>query len=214
MNLFRKIAVGVAAMAMVVSTVNAQLGFDTFFTTRSYPLIGPQNLIGFQQQIITNAYVDALQMIGVGTIDLCVQTNSGATGGTLTIQLQSSQDTTNWSNVAVSRFVAGTTQIVITNGYYQTVAGGTTNWIITTNNCVQPGTTTYPAATTAFYVTPYLTETPATNTFPTTVTTAQYYKFGFIVKDQSRYLRVLENLGGTTTNWTVNALLTVVQATQ
>ena len=196
----KKILLSLAVAALAVVSAQAQLGFDTFNTTRSYVLAAPANLT----QTTTNAAFDTLTPIGVAALDVVVCTNTGATGGTLSLTLQTSVDSTNWVNVQNIAFINSTTALNVTNGFY----GGTS--LYATDYVLLPGTVTTPTASVSAWATPYLAKLPFTNSGALTVTATGNYKLGFNVKDQQRYLRTIWTTGGTSTNFTASAVLTTV----
>ena len=197
----KKFILGIAVAVMAAVSAQAQLGFDTFNTTRSYVLAAPFNLIA-TSGIVTNSAFDALSPIGVATVDVTVVTNTGATGGTLTLTLQTSQDTTNWTSVPGIAFINSTTSLAITNGFY----GGTN--LYATDLLLLPGTVTTPSAAVSAWATPYLAKLPFTNSGALSVAATGNYKLGFNIKDQSRYLRTVWTPGGTVTNFSASAVLT------
>jgi len=195
-NLLLVAAIGLAS----VLTASAQLGFDSYNTLRTYVLSYPSNYAAIT--LTTNQAFDTLNPVGVAAVDIFTATNSGTAGGTLTFTLQGSSDTTNWSNCTNLAFISSYTASYITNFYY----GGTN--LIATNSVLLPGTTTSPTAWSAGFATPFLKPLPFTNSGALTVNPPGFYKIGFNVKDQNRYLRCIWNAGGTISNYTAGATIT------
>lgn len=200
----KKILLGIAVAVMAAVSAQAQLGFDTFSATRSYVLATPFN-IGAGSGIVTNNAFDALSPIGIATLDVTTCTNTGTTGGTLTLTLQTSVDSTNWTSVQNIAFINSTTSIAITNGFY-----GSSSNLYATDLVLLPGTVTTPTSASSGWATPYLAKLPFTNSGALSVAATGNYKLGFNIKDQQRYLRTIWTPGGTATNFTASAVLTTV----
>jgi hypothetical protein len=164
------------------------------------PAVLPVNVAG----LYTNNPVDIVGFCGVGTITLLSSTNAG---GTLTATIQTSPDTTNWTDLANFALVNSQTSFSITNGYY----GGTNLYV--TDAFLLPYTSTTPVAATAGFATPYSAYLPFTNSGAVTITTAGAYQIGVNLSDSPRYLHLKWTATAAATNGTtvVGALLNGVR---
>ena len=200
---FNKLILGLAAVgAMLVQTASAQIGFDTFSSTRTYVLAAPQNIaVNAGVGLVTNGPVDKVRLIGTGKIDFLTATNTGATGGTLTATLYGSPDQTNLTAISNYALITPTTES-ITNATY----GGTN--LIASNSVLLPGTVTTPTAYSAGFATPYLAPALFTNTGAITLNGNKNVQVGLRMIDMPRYLYVVYTAGGTVTNFTTGAVIT------
>jgi hypothetical protein len=169
----------------------AQLGFDTYSTVRALPIGTPQFLFNATGPV-TNGPVDIIGFYGRSDLLVTCGTNGG---GTLTLTVQSSSDSTNWTSIANFALINSTTAQAFTNTYY-----GSTNLIVT-NNYVLPYTVTTPTAASAGFFTPYPAYIPFTNAAGAiTVTAAGTYIVGINLTDNPRYLHVIWTPTGAATN--------------
>ena len=190
------------AVTLVAIPAMAQLGFDTFTPVRTLVLAPPQALVGFAPAATTNGPVDKVDFIGRATIDLFCVTNSFGTTS-VTAQVFTSPDSTNWTALANYALITATTGFSITNGYY----GGTA--LFYTNNALLPGTLTTPTGPSSLYTTPYLANLAFTNAAAVTFTGNSWAKIGFSATDTARYLRIVfTGAAGTVTNFTCGATFT------
>ena len=197
----------VASSAMLVAPVIAQAdqSTDIWAGDRIVMLSAPQNIgVNGGQGVITNLPIDIIQLQGTAEILAGCYTNTGTTGGTLTLTVRGSADTTNWTTLANVAITTNTTAITYTNlsvNYLGTLYYGTN--VVATNNYFLPFSPTTPTAPTAGFTTIYPLYIPLTNTavmtltppIPGTVT-------GFRVTDAPRYLQAVWTAGGTVTNFT------------
>lgn len=122
---------------------------------------------------------------GVALVHVAGFTNIG--GATLTCQLVSSPDLTNWTAVPYAIGTANTT--IITNSFYAAALTGTNTYIL-------PGAVTTPTASTAGFNTSYIATPVYTNVAATSITGAGKI-FAFNTASTSgRYLSVIFNPSG------------------
>ena len=198
---------------MLVSTVAMLCGFaaradlasDTWAGDRVLQLSPPQNIgVNGGQGVITNLPIDIIQLQGTAIVLAGCYTNTGTTGGTLTLTVRGSADTTNWTTLANVAIVTNTTAVTYTNlsvNYLGTLYFGTN--VVATNNYFLPFSPTTPQATTAGFATIYPLYIPLTNTAVMTLTPPSPGTLtGFRVTDAPRYLQAVWTAGGTVTNFT------------
>lgn len=199
--------VALALIAVVVAMAlpaMAQRGQDEFSVPRSVWLVPLQNINGGAAfTTSTNMAIDTRGYFGIAKLDVFAETNSGTTGGTLTMTLQTSPDLTNWT--ILSNFVALVTNLT---SYVITNAANTN--IYTTNSFILPGTQKTPTAATAgLAAVPYLVPPQYTNGAAMTINPGNAVELGFSIEDlPNRYFRAYFTPGGTATNYTVGAVLT------
>lgn len=184
------------------TTVFAQRGFDTFGVPRAIVLTAPAVQSGGTAGTVSNNPVDIRSFDGIVKIDVYVGTNTGTTGGTVTITPNVSSDLTNWSALSSFAFINKTNQIISTNGYYGSGV------LYATNNYLIPGTITTPTAASAGFATKYITTPLFTNTAGVSVGASGWYEIGFNAGDAPRYISVQYVPGGSATNFNVGAVLT------
>ncbi len=192
--------IAIALLILLLAPMaNAQLGFDTYPTVKLLPFGTPQIIVNATVPI-TNGPVDIVGFFGRSDILATVTTNGG---GTVTLTVQSSPDTTNWTSVANFAFVNSLTQLIITNTFY-----GSTNLYVT-NQYLYPYTPTTPNAATAGFFTPYPVYNPFTNAAgAVTVTANGTYIFGINLTDSARYLHVIwTTTAQATNNTSVSAII-------
>lgn len=194
----KKLILAVVAVGLLAVTASAQT-YDLFTGTRVIALGQAQNLVP-GASLVTNGPVDHVRLTGRVLLAFCTTTNTGATGGTLTATVYGSPDQTNLTAVTSMAVVTPTT-LSYTNGLY----GGTN--LVANNSVLLPGTVTYPNVASGGWATPYLAPAAFTNTGAITLTANKTTLTSFNVDDQSRYLYVVYNTGGTVTNFTSTALL-------
>jgi len=202
---FKNMILGVVlgGLALAGNVAQAAIGFDLFSVPRTFVLQSPLT-ISVTNGTVTSLPADLVGSHGIASLDIVSSTNLGTPGGTMTAQVYSSADTTNWVALTNYALISTPTVSTITNFFY-----GSTN-LIGTNSILLPGTPTVPVAATSLFATPYLAPLPFTNGGPVTITTAGYYKLGFNIEDNQRYFHVVFIPGGTATNSTVGASLTVL----
>ena len=209
---FNKImSVALVAGAVVLGAIQAQaqLGFDLYSAVRTVDFSSAQVWLtvtnssgGALGAAATNGPVDLSIFVGTAKVDLELNTNQNGAGGTITAQIQTSADKTNWVNL--SNYSLGIpTTITYTNQIYGNASNLTCN---TTYNL--PGTPTTPVGYLAGFATPYLTPALFTNTAAITVSPGQVTTIGFRRQDTGRYVQVIWVPGGTATNCSVSATLT------
>jgi hypothetical protein len=198
---FKNLALAGLAVLGLSFSAGAQT-FDMFNATRTYILAPTQNIgVNGGVGLITNTAVDHVKLLGRVKVDFIMLTNSGTTGGTLTAQLYTAPDNTNFTALANYALISSPTTDIITNAYYP----GTNTCA---NSMMLPGTATYPTAATAGYATPYLAPLPFTNTGAFTLNGNPNVQVAFNITDQPRYIRLVYTAGGTVTNFTGGAILT------
>jgi hypothetical protein len=193
-----------AAVAVSVVSVSALAQTpDLFNSTRTYVLAAPQNIVVSAANLVTNGPLDHAKLLGRVTVDFTTVTNTGNTGGTLTAQLFTSSDNTNWTALANYAIVNSTYTDNITNYWNY----GSSN--VVANTLLLPGTVTTPTGYSAGFVTPYLAPLQFTNSGAITLSGAgnKTVEVSFNVIDQPRYINVVYTPGGTVTNFTTAALL-------
>lgn len=198
MKRFKRFSVIGACLIGFAISASAQIGFDSYWISRTVILAPAQNITGGTAGNITNQPVDIRVFNGVARLDISGFTNTY--GGTMTATLQSSIDTTNWTTLS-NYYATASTSVVYTNNYY----GGTN--LFATNTWLLTGTYTTPTASTAGFATPYMAPMGATNGPNLTVSSGNYV-IGLNADSQQRYLRVIFTPGGTATNWSGSVVLT------
>ena len=189
-------------VALLAGSAFAQgISFDTFAATRTIVLDSPHVITVTAVALVTNTIADTHSMSGIAKIDFTCITNT--VGGTLTVNVQGSQDQTNWTTLANVAY-ATATSITYTNTSY----GNGSNLNATTVFNL-PGVTVNPNAQTAGWATPWLNPALLTNTPSAFALTPNgVYTIGYNIDDAARYLRLVYTPGGTATNITVSAVLT------
>ena len=181
-------------------TISAQAQMDVFSGVRTLIVDSPRTLLVSATPLVTNSWVDIHGFEGIAKIDFTSKTNAG--GGTVTVQVQTSQDQTNFTTLANVAYATGVSA-TITNWMY-----GSTN-LTATDVFNIPGTVTTPTAATAGWSTPYILPAPFTNTVSALSLTADGVNtIGFNISDANRYIRLIYTTGGTVTNSTISAVLT------
>ena len=187
-----------AAAACIAITASAQVN-GTFREFSPAVIATPGPLAAAAPILATNGPVDILGYYGTGEIDIVSSTNAG---GALTVTVETSPDSTNWTGLSNFGLVNSTTAVAYTNLYYGTN-------LIVTDNYLYPFTITTPTAATAGYSTPYLAELPFTNTGAITITAKGTYRVIINnIQDANRYFYIVYTPSGTATNITVGANLT------
>jgi hypothetical protein len=181
---FNKWFVGLATSAavMLACSARAVIGFDAFANTRTAVLVAPTNFAA--GTAFSNAPIDHIGLIGRGVVTIFSGKGAANPTGTLTAQVVTSPDMTNWFVLTNFALITTPTAFPITNGFY----GGTN--LATTNNILLPGTVTTPVGSTAGWVTPYLAPLAFTNGGPVTITTPGVYQLAFNLDDQYRYIGI------------------------
>jgi hypothetical protein len=201
-----KIKISLLAIALTAcSSAYALIGFDTFSLTRTFVLSPAQNFtVNGGVNLITNNPVDIVKLCGTAKCDFNSYTNTGTSGGTLAVTLQSSPDLTNWVNVLNYAVITAPTTFIYTNNIY----GYNTSFTFgATNLELSPFTVTYPVAASAGFNTPYNAPNVFTNiTWPLTLG-SPYVQVGIRADDVNRYVRTIYTTGGTVTNFTSVALI-------
>jgi hypothetical protein len=194
---FNKFIIGLAVVAALVSVqvASAQVGFDTFAGTRSL-VIGAPSLWATTAGIntVTNGPVDIVGFSGRG----CIYLTSVIPGGTLTAQVYTSPDSTNWTALANYAAITSATSVSITNSY---PTGVGTNLVVT-DSYLLPYTATTPTAFSAGFNTPYPLYNQWTNTGAVTATSNGTRVIGINLTDSARYVQVVWTGTGTATNGT------------
>lgn len=196
---FNKLFLTILAVAGLCGSAWAQRGFDSFNTPKTLVVCNAQNFVN-GTGIVTNGPYDIRVLDGLASVDVFAVTNTGATGGTMTLTIQSSANSSNnFANVTGLAFINSMTSISYTN------ASNTNSWA--TDVFLVPGTfSTYNPAVNLAAGT--ILNPPAyTNSGALTLPNG-YSKIGWSVDDSSRYVQFIWTPGGTSTNWTVGAELT------
>lgn len=189
----KKILLIGAAIATLFTTASAQRAFDLFNVPKTISLISGTN-VTYATGTITNQAVDVRMFDGLATIDAFVYTNTGATGGTLTLTVQTSSNPTNgFVNAGSLAFINTLTAITYTNS-------ANTN-LTATSQYLIPGTYTNQVAGVNLVAGYALLPPQYTNSGALTLPLG-YSKIGFSVGDGGRYTRVILTPGGTVTNFT------------
>jgi hypothetical protein len=215
-----KVVMVAAVVALAMPKAQAQIGFDLYKGTRTVLLTPTPALINGAYVGATNFGVDLARYTGKVLLDVYTPTNTGASGGTLTLALYGST-TTNNSILAANLFaltnfayVQTPTLDLITNVNISTNAVN-----VSSNEVVYPGTVTTVAPSGAynnnFMVGQYLSDSGTsyfTNTGAITVsgTQAGYTQVSFNVQDQPRYIYYFFQPGGTITNFEGSLVLHAV----
>lgn len=211
MKLSNKIlALGAVAMLAVQAVHSAQYGLDPYMGFRAVlPSATPVAIVaGSGAGGITNGPVDTVNWIGDAKFDVFAYTNAQV--NTVTLAVNTSSDTTNWSAVAsASLATQGTLKITNT----MVLSGGNyyfgTNFIVT-DTYLYPFVITTPTAFSAGYATPSPLENPFTNTSPFTLNGNGWTEIAVRTPNLSRYLQFVYTASGSgTTNVTASAIITV-----
>lgn len=201
MNIFKKLGLAavMAAALTLAPSARAQVGFDIFGGTRTAVLQQPTNILFSAGGTNMSNPVDIRLFTGVALLNIHATTNQA--GGTITANIASSPDLTNWTALA-NYALATPTSVIYANTFYGT---GTP---IATNIWLLPGTVTTPVAATAGFATPYLVPAPFTNSGAITVNPNGITSIGLNIDDAGRYLKLTFTGGGTTTNFSASATVT------
>lgn len=204
MKTFFKSLLAIAAVSIVLIALSCCAQQDPFGQMRTIYLCAPTTLrTDGSSKGITNTPVDIHGAMGIGLMNVFVQTNSGV--GTLTLTVQSSPDLTTWTTLA-NCAVATSNSIIYTNS-------GPSTAIYATNLTYLPGTITYPTAQSAGFANPYLAPAAFNSNAVFTVSTgggANIYQFGFNAEDAGRYIRTTWVATGGNTNYDgITAALTL-----
>jgi hypothetical protein len=183
------------AIASASITSQAQIGLEFFQSPRVAVLVPAQNVLS-NSTVFTNNPVET--RLFVGTVGVSVTGFTNIAGGTMTLGLETSADTTNWTTVTnIAAAVSGS--VISTNGYY----GGTN--LTATNTWLFSGLYTTPTAWSAGTANPYFSPYGFTNT-TVTVSSGTYY-FGLQSDGLKRYVHAILTPGGTATNWSGGAII-------
>ncbi len=192
---FNKIILGLAAVIGFAIDPCAQAQVNGVFREFYQAVIAtPGPLAAAAPILATNGPVDILGYYGTGEIDIVSSTNGG---GALTVTVETSPDSTNWTGLANFGLVNSTTAVSYTNLYY-----GSTNLVVT-DNYLYPFSITTPTAATAGYAIPYQNYLPVglTNAAGAiTITKAGFYRVGLNLTDSPRYLHLIWSATGAATN--------------
>ena len=190
-----KAMLAIVTVAVILVAFSAAAQQDPFGQMRTIYLCAPTTLrTDGASKGITNTPVDIHGAMGVGLMNVFVQTNSGV--GTLTLTVQASTDLTTWTTL-------GNCAIAVSNSIIYTNSGPSTA-IYATNLTYLPGTITYPTSQSAGFANPYLAPVSFNSNAVITVSTgsgANIYQFGFNAEDCSRYLRTTWVATGANTNY-------------
>ena len=205
MNPFKKIgslftlAITAAALFATAPAARAQLGFDSFYTTRGFVLTSGGVAAGSLQ---TN-YIDRSALVGVGVMDIIETTNPTSTGQSVWWLVTANNPTNNsWVLITNYALINGTTTYYITNLYT-----GTTNMYVA-NNVLLPGVWTTPTASSASYATPYLAKLGFTNSGSQSFVSNNVWRAAFPILDQQRYVGIIWSNSATSgTNFMSTAIL-------
>ena len=197
---FTKLIIGMSAIAALCVSVARAQTYDTFSATRTAN-IGSVSAIGIGGTPLTNGPVDIVGYMGRGTVLLTTFTNSTG-GGNLYAAIETSPDSTNWTQLANYAVVTSPTSVSYTN----MVFGSSTNLVVT-DNFLLPGTITTPTAASSGFTTPYLAPLLFTNTGTVNVSKNGNYLIGINLTDSARYLHVVWTGSATNGNTIVNAVL-------
>ena len=195
-----KLSILSGILALVASlTVQAQT-LDAFNQLR--PLIVSQTYIPTNGVTAsTNGPFDMIGYVNRGILLVSMKTNQGS-GGSATLQLQTSTDTTNWAAVTNYAVVSANTSVTYTN--LGVLSAGqiwsSTNFSVTDNYLV-PFTTTTPYAPIAGFSPPYYAPSLFTNQAAAIgLPGNQWIELSVNWSDQQRYARVIYTYTGAITN--------------
>ena len=188
-----------AAIASLLTTASAQRSFDMFNVPKTIQLIGGQNFIA-TTGAITNSPVDVRMFDGLAVIDAFAYTNTGTTGGTMTLTVQTSSNPTNG-------FVNAQNLAFINTLYPITYTNSANTNLTATSQYLIPGTYTNQIPSVNFVAGWALLPPQYTNSGALTLPLG-YSKIGFSVGDGGRYTRIILAPGGTTTNITAGVSFT------
>lgn len=194
---FNKIILTALAVVSLALSAFSQNDRDIFNTVRGVQIAVPATLAA-NATVTTNGPIDILGYGGRGVVIANTASNQS---GTLTLTLQTSSDTTNWSNLANFALINSTTSVSYTNLLY----GGTN--LVVTDKYLLPFTPTYPNASTAGYATPYPLPNLFTNTAAVSVSASGTYVIGVNLTDCPRYLQAVWTAGNTNATSVVSAQL-------
>lgn len=197
---FTKNIIVLAAVCALAFCSTARAQNDAFNTVRTAN-IGSVSAIGIGGTPLTNGPVDIVGYMGRGNVLITTFTN-GTGGGNLYAAVETSPDSTNWTQLANYALISSTTAVTYTNTYY----GSTTNLVVS-DNFLLPGTITTPAAASGGFSTPYLSPLLFTNTGTANVSKNGNYIIGINLTDSARYLHVVWTGSATNGNTFVNAVL-------
>lgn len=193
MKLFKTISALAVAAAVLCWPAPARAQYDIYHGTRTTLMAAPTaQVITDAVNDYTNSAVDKIGYTGIGTITLIAVTN-GSTGAAITATIQTSADSTNWTDLSNYGLVSSTTTINYTNGL-----GGTN--LIASNSVLLPYTWTVPSVAAAGWATPYPVWSPFTNTGAITVTASGAFLVGLNLDDCARYVHVKWHMTGSATN--------------
>jgi hypothetical protein len=197
MKFTKYLIVMLSVAAVCISTARAQN--DIFNTVRTAN-IGSVSAIGIGGLPATNGPVDILGYNGRGVVLLTTFTN-GIGGGNLYAAVETSPDTTNWTQLANYAVITSPTSISYTNTGY---AGAN---LVVADNFLLPGTITTPTAYSAGFNTPDLATLMFTNTGTVNVSKNGNYAIGINLTDSARYIHVVWTGSATNGTTVVNAVV-------
>ena len=206
MNFKKLIASALTGLCLATSALGQGIGLNAFEPLRVFPMTAANCTIFTAGTKVTNSTID--RILFTGTAVITMQTSTNATGnstGTLTAQVYTSPDSTNWTALANYATVTSNTTFAIVNSRYTT--------LVTNNNAVLlPGLTNAVTASTAGYASQgYITSLQYTNTGALTVTPPGWFQIAFKLQDNDRYVQLVWSPSATSgTNFTASATLTAV----
>lgn len=183
----KKFTLILAAMAFCFAA-SAQIGsFDSYGGPQVTVVLGNSTALTSAVSV-TNSAVDITPFSGIAKIDVGGVVGSSAT---LALKVETSPDTTNWTQVATLA-IATANSVLITNHYY----GGTNLYATDTIN--MPGAITS-ASSSAGYVGSYVQPGGFTNS-SVTISSSGVKTLGVNIGSQSQYIRTIWTAGGTASN--------------
>lgn len=204
MKLIQKILAMVIISGAVASAA-AQGNFDYFAAPKTIVLQSPVVLAQSGTTVLnaSNNAINIGRFLGDVVVDINITSNSVAGTGTNVFTIQSSPNGSNsWTTVSITAFATPTT--IVTTNYY-----GTTNsqFILTTNNFMVPGTITYPTVASAGFSGQYVIPAPFTSNASATTIGSATYTIGFDADNQGNFIQILWTQSGSNSDFTVSAVL-------
>lgn len=201
---------GAAITVCAVIGVKAQT-LDAFNQLRALPvanIIIPTNGVAAS----TNGPFDMIGYVNRGILAGILSTNGGAGAASVTLQLQTSTDTTNWSAVSNYALITQSTAVIYTN--LGVLSAGqiwsSTNFSFT-DNYLLPYTLATPYAPIAGFAPPYSAPNVFTNQSATVnIPGNQWFELSANWTDQQRYMRAIWTYSGAVTNAAFNNYINAI----
>ena len=210
MKFTMKIFTGIGIAFLTVAASAAQFGIDPYMGFRAVlPSTTPVAIsVANASGGVTNGPVDTINWIGDAKLDVFAYTNAAV--NTVSLTIQGSTDTTNWTAITnISLATAGSLKITNT-----AVLSGSTYYfgtnLVVTDNFLYPFAVTTPQAFSAGYSTPYPYENQFTNSSPISLNANGWTEIGLHTSALPRYLQLVYFAGGAgATNVTASSIWTV-----